>query len=60
MTKTVKYKDGSYFVVYELNDSKEWWLKGQLHNPYGPAIVWVNGNRYWHLNDRLVCIERAQ
>ena len=30
---------------------KYWYINGKLHREDGPAIEWINGIKYWYLND---------
>jgi hypothetical protein len=29
------------------NGTKRWWLKGRLHRIDGPAVEYLEGNRFW-------------
>ena len=35
------------------DDTKRWYLNGQLHREDGPAIERANGTRIWYLNGKL-------
>ena len=38
-----------YTVKVHLNDTKKWWLNGELHREDGPAVEWANGSKFWYL-----------
>ena len=50
------YKDGlchredGLSALEWADGSKEWCKKGVLHREDGPAVEYVNGNKYWYLD----------
>jgi hypothetical protein len=34
------------------DDTKRWYLNGQLHREDGPAIEYPNGTKMWYINDK--------
>jgi len=39
-----------YTVKVYSNGTKEWFLHGKLHREDGPAVEYVDGDKYWYLN----------
>ena len=40
-----KYNDYGY-IIYCKKDTQ------LIHNPYGPAILWKNGNKFYYINNK--------
>jgi hypothetical protein len=52
------------YTVKVYDNRTEWFLNGKLHREDGPAVEYVNGDKYWYLNGKLhredgPAIERA-
>ena len=41
-----EYEDGNGDIIYYKKDTKIW------HNPYGPAIIWADGRKYYFINNK--------
>ena len=39
-------------LIIDVNDSKSWYLNGELHREDGPAIEYVDFYRAWYINDK--------
>lgn len=39
--------------MIDTNESKEWWLNGELHQEDGPAVEYTNGSKLWYLHGKL-------
>ena len=38
------------YIVKVFANSEKWYINGELHREDGPAIAYVNGDKYWYIN----------